>query len=435
MAKLIAVRHFFILILLFCLAGLSAAVNAYSEIPDVKFVKPDDVTNQIPYFDNRFRIDAQLDEITLLFYRKSGTPPIILIRPDGTKLKIDTVPKDRIEWFDDRSFDLIKIKKPMPGPWQALGDILPNSQIMVVSDVRIAVEPLPEIILSGETLKVTGQLFNGDLAIDTPEFREVLQVDVEFFSTNNSAYDNFGALPVQLTTFRDDGRDLDEYANDNIFTGEFLLNFAPGEWVPVYNIKLPMATRELRQKPVILRPTPIKISVEHGKDETQTHKVHFDIDPTYVDPDSIIIQGSITFPDRQTNPFSILEGTGDQRIEEFDYTEPGIHRIKIGAYGKTKDGREFRLIMPEFSFNVALKQDVIVDEEPEEVFDNSAELALKEAQEQAEKLAQELEAERMAEEAKQQEIMMIIIVSNVLILTLAIIGFFAYRWRKNKQAK
>ena len=359
MAKIAKVKVYSLLLVLLYYSCVSMVAQAYSEAPKTKetpkvqFIEPDNVTNQIPYFDNRFRIDAELDEITLLFYRKSGTPPIILIRPDGSKLKIGNAPPDKVEWFDDRTFDLIKIKKPMPGPWQALGDILPKSQIMVVSDIRIEVEPLPEIILSGETLKVTGRLYNGELAIDTPAFRDVVNLDVDFYSTNNSAYDNFGALPIKLTTFRDDGHDLDEYANDSIFTGEFSLDFAPGEWVPVYQIKLPMANRELRQKPVVLQPTPISISVEEANDELEFHKVRFTIDPTYVDPDSLIFQGSMTFPDRQAQPFSILEGQGTERIEEFAYTEPGIHRVKVGAYGKTTSGREFRLVVPEFTFNIA----------------------------------------------------------------------------------
>ena len=110
------------------------------------------------------------------------------MRPDGSKLKVNTFPKDKVEWFDDRTFDLITIKKPMPGPWQAIGDIMPNSKIMVMSDVRLEVEPLPEIVLSGETIKVTGQLFNGEKAIDNPMFRDVIQLDIDFYSTNNSSF-------------------------------------------------------------------------------------------------------------------------------------------------------------------------------------------------------------------------------------------------------
>ncbi|WP_246028846.1 TIGR03503 family protein [Litorilituus sediminis] len=318
----------------------------------VEYYQNDNKTNQIPYFDNRFRIDGELEEITLIFYRKSGSVPIILVRPDGSKIRVNNIDHDTVQWYDDRTFDMIKIKKPMPGPWQAIGDILPNSQILVVSDVVIKVKPLPEIVFSGETLKVEGQLFNGDKTIDSPSFREVVKLDVNFYSTNNASYENFGADAIKVTSFRDDGRGLDEYANDSTFTGEFVLNFAPGEWQPVYLVKLPMATRELRQTPIMLHKTPVEISVKQSDNEETPHQLNLTIDSTFVDPDSLVFQGKVTFPDRQVEPFSIMDEKGNTREKDFTYTEPGIYRINMSAFGKTIAGREFRLVVPEFTFHV-----------------------------------------------------------------------------------
>ncbi|MFT6207717.1 MAG: hypothetical protein ACJA0T_001630, partial [Colwellia sp.] len=229
----------------------SLSANAQQIGAEIEYVD-DSVTNQIPYFDNRFRIDEQLDEVTLIFYHRRGAKPIILIRPDGSKLNINNYPEDKVQWFDDQTFDMLKIKSPMIGPWQVIGQVEANSKIMVVSEIRLEVSPLPEIILQGETLKMVARLFNGDLIIDDPLFQNVLTLNVNFFSTNNSAFDNFGAAPIQLASFYDNGRDLDEYANDSLFTGEFELDFASGEWQPIYIVKMPMITRELRQKPIVV---------------------------------------------------------------------------------------------------------------------------------------------------------------------------------------
>ena len=405
---------------------------AQTSTPKVEFVKPDNVTNQIPYFDHRFRIDAELDEITLLFYRRSGAPPVILVRPDGSKLKIQNAPPEKVEWYDDRTYDLIKIIKPMPGPWQALGDIQPNSQIMVVSDVRIEVEPLPEIVLSGETLKVTGQLFNGDKAIDTPTFKDVVTLDVDFFSTNNSAYDNFGALPISVTTFADDGYELDEYANDSIFTGEFVLDFAPGEWIPIYQVKLPMAIRELRQKPIILQKTPVTITVDKASAEGQFHKLSLNIDDSFVDPDSMIFQGLVTLPDKTDVEFSILEGSGKTRIEDIEFTEAGVHRVKVNAYGKTTEGREFRLVVPEFSFNVDHQVGEVLEKSDNKDVENVTDQVIKQKEESAKQLELELEQAKMEQDQKQQQMYIIIGAGNLAILLIAVIGFFVFRWRKKK---
>ncbi len=419
---------------------MSVKTWAFSEKTEIKYYEKDDVTNQIPYFDHRFQIDAQLEEITLLFYRKRGSTPIILVRPDGSKLKINNLPKDKVQWFDDATFDMITIKKPMPGPWQAVGDILPNSKIMLVSDVRLEAEPLDEVLLSGETIKVKAQIYNQDKVIDDPLFNDVIELKVDFFSTNNTAYDNFGAAPIDIGSFRDDGYDLDEYARDGIFTAEFTLDFSAGEWIPIYQVKMPMATRELRQNPVILRPNPISLSVETVSDEAQEHKLTIAIDDSFVDPDSLIFQGKITFPDRQSEPFAIMDGKGKKRIKPITYTEPGLHRVKLNAFGKTISGREFRLVVPDFTFNVERINGPLVPSLNDEDKESAAELAAKQLAEQIaqEKAAFEMElarakAEQIAlAEAQEQRTLIIIAVINGLIVLLGIGVFIYLRRKKNR---
>lgn len=403
----------------------------------VEYYQQDNITNQVPYFDNRFRLDGNLEEITLIFYRKSGSTPIILIRPDGSKIRVNQFDAEKVQWFDDTTFDMIKIKKPMPGPWQAVGDILPNSQILVVSDVKISVDPLPEIAFSGETLKVEGKLFNGDTPISSPHFKKVVKLDVNFYSTNNSLYENFGADAIKVTSFRDDGRGLDEYLNDNIFTGEFILSFAPGEWQPVYLVKLPMATRELRQQPILLQKTPIKISVIKSEETDKPHQLLLSIDPSFVDPNSLVFQGNFTFPDRQVEPFSIMEEEGESRTTSITNTEPGIYRVNVSAFGKTITGREFRLVVPEFSFNVEANNyllsngstmnanGVVITIETEE------ELRVKAEQEKAEALI----AKQLAQDAEDEETIIIIAIGNGVVILIAVILFFILgRKKKVKKA-
>ena len=417
--------------------AVSLSANAQQLAGEIEYYDDDNVTNQIPYFDNRFRIDEELEEVTLLFYRRSGTQPVILVRPDGSKLKINSVPKDKVQWFDDRTFDMIKIKTPMVGPWQVIGQVEPNSKIMVVSEIKLEVTPLPSIILQGETLKMEGRLFNGEMAIDNPSFNDVLMLDVDFFSTNNSAFDNFGAEPIKLTSFRDDGRDLDEHANDSLFTGEFELDFAPGEWEPIYIVKMPMATRELRQSPVVVQKNPISISVETTQEEGGFHVVTFAIDDEFVNADSILIQGKVTFPDRQVEPFSVMQGQGDSRIHNISFTEPGVHRVKIGVFGETRNGREFRATVPEFSFNVDRVGGPLVptlNEQTGKVNSAQAIAAAKLAAEQrAEELIQAKAAQKAEIDAKQQETILYIVGGNTIVVLIAGILFLVMRRKKAKK--
>lgn len=414
---------------------------------NIDYYQTDNITNEIPYFDNRFRIDAELDGITLIFFRKRGSTPIILVQPDGKKIRVNDHNREEVKWHDDTTFDMIKINKPMPGPWQAVGDIVPKSKILVVSDVTIAVDPLPDVVLSGETLKVTGKLYNGNKLIEEAGFKNVAQLDVNFFSTNNSAYENFGRDAFKLASFEDNGRDLDEYAGDNIYTGEFVLDFSTGEWQPVYVIKLPLITRELRQKPILLYKSPISMSIETSDSDSMPHKLLITIDPTYVDPTSLVFQGKTTFPDRQTSPFSIIEdesainsignstSNSASRTKDIPYTEPGIHRVNLSAFGKTITGREFRLVVPEFIFNVKGDLNKVIQlnldengetqkvnmETPEQM------MAAKKA-----KIAQEIAEQQKVDDEERTQTILMIAAGNGIIIVVACVLFFVLRKRKIK---
>jgi len=419
-----------ILALMFSLSANAQQIPAELEYVD------DSATNQIPYFDNRFRIDEQLDEATLIFYHRSGAQPIILIRPDGSKLNINNYPEDKVQWFDDRTFDMLKIKSPMIGPWQVIGQVQPNSKIMVVSEISLEVTPLPEIILQGETLKVVARLFNGDLIIHDPLFQDVLTLNVDFFSTNNSAFDNFGAAPIQLTSFRDNGRDLDEHANDSLFTGEFELDFAPGEWQPIYIVKMPLITRELRQKPIVVQKNPISISVVTNQGENKTHVVTFTIDDSLVKADSILIQGKVTFPDQQVEPFTVVQEQGLTRTHKIAFTEPGMHHVKVSVFGDIQNGREFQAILPKFTFNVDLLPEagiLAVNRGSNNLTsEQKSAQAIANAAIEAEKLAQVKATQEAKIANKQQATLLYIVGGNTLVIIIAALMFVFIRRKKRK---
>lgn len=414
----------------------SLNVQAQQQKADIEYYDEDNITNQIPYFDNRFRIDEQLEEVTLIFYRRRGSKPVILVRPDGSKIRVNHNLEGKVQWFDDSTFDMVKIKSPMIGPWQVIGAVQPNSKIMVVSEIRLEVTPLPELILQDETLKVEGRIYNGERPIDNPSFNDVIELNVDFYSTNNSSYDNFGSEPVKLSSFRDDGYDLDERARDSVFTGEFELYFSPGEWEPIYSVKMPLATRKLRQTPIIVHKNPISISVETTQDVDGSHRVTFDIDKSFVDPQSILLQGKVTFPDKQQKPFSVLEAKGEFRNHDIPFTEPGMYRIKVDVFGETIKGREFRATLPEFSFKVENLADIdssALSDNPNRLTpEQKAAQAKANAAIEAEKLAQAKLAQEAEIAAQQQQTLWYIIAGNLIVIILAALIFILMRRKKNK---
>ncbi|MGO4892626.1 TIGR03503 family protein [Flavobacterium sp. W21_SRS_FM6] len=308
--------------------------------------------NGIKLLRNRFRIDYMVDEITMIFFREYGSSPVVLVKPDGSKIFQSDADGIDLFWYDTATYDMISLKKPTPGPWQAVGQIREDSRVMVISDIALHAEPLPRVIFSGEILKQTAYLTNQGKPIDYRAFRDVVELSIDFSSTNNPNFNNFGAQPQNIATFEDNGKGMDERPLDGIFTGQFNLAVADGEWTPVFSVSTPMFTREQVGENLMLYPNPIKISVEKDEVGKGFHKLSIDTERELVDIATLLLDGKIRFPNGDIQNFSITDMSNDVRQFDIVNYESGVYRVKLTAYGNTVEGREFILDVPEYSFLV-----------------------------------------------------------------------------------
>ena len=68
--------------------------------------------NGIKLLQNRFRIDYKVEEITMVFFRKFGSAPIVLVRPDGSKIfQAQAIDYD-VDWYDSTTYDYIRMREP-----------------------------------------------------------------------------------------------------------------------------------------------------------------------------------------------------------------------------------------------------------------------------------------------------------------------------------
>ncbi|MFT5164682.1 MAG: hypothetical protein ACI9FJ_003289 [Alteromonadaceae bacterium] len=334
--------------------GLTLGTDAMAAEEDVKRSDGVEViaNNQLPLLDNRFRIDSEVKEITLLFFRNRGTPPVILVKPDGSKMYASMALTGQAQWFDETTYDLIKIKDPMPGPWQAIGQLSRGSKVLIITDFELNVDDLPPILIQGETIKLTGYVTNNGEPIKARNFKDVITLYVDFISTNNKKYRNFGADLQEVSNFADDGKGFDERPKDGVFTGEFNLSFASGEWIPKYYIRTPLMQRELEHDPVLIHPNPVNLSIQTTEVADEFHKLLIDIKGDFVKKGSLIFQGKVFYPNQEVQSFSITENEGDLltfNVINYDF---GLYRITLSAFGETTNGREFMLDIPDFTFAI-----------------------------------------------------------------------------------
>lgn len=346
------------LLILCCLLVVSPLLNAQTttstsspeeqEVPLVPLGS--EYQNSIELLQNRFRIDFEVEEITMIFFREYGSSPIVLVQPDGSKIFQSSSDGENIFWFDTATYDMISIKNPTPGPWQAVGQITPESRVMVISDLKLHADPLPSVVFSGEILKQTAYLTNDGVPIDYTAFRDVVELTITLASTNNPNYNNFGANTEVVAIFEDNGKGMDEIPLDGVFTGQFNLAIADGEWIPTFTVSTPMYNREQIDPNVMLFANPIKIDVEMDGGGSGYHKLMVDAEREHVDMSTLLIDGKVRFPNGDIQNFSITDMSADVREHLIVNYEYGVYRVKLTAYGNTLDGREFILDVPEYSF-------------------------------------------------------------------------------------
>ncbi|MDA8622266.1 TIGR03503 family protein [Psychrosphaera sp.] len=348
--------------------------------PTLEMLKNFKGSNQIKLLNNRFRIDYEVDELLLLLFRKRGSSPVVLVKPDGSKIYVTAAETGEVDWHADVSYDLIRLKNPMPGPWQALGRIEDTSKILVLSDVQLIVDPLPSSVFQTERIKAKAKITNARELIRDPAIRDVVRLRAYLYSTNNAELKNFGAGIYTLGEFFDDGRVLDERPRDGEFTVQYDFNSEVGKWTPKYRAQAELFTREVVQADINVLPAPITFTVEKATGEDNYHYVTIEVDDRYVDINELVFQGVSTFPNGDTETFH-LNKDQERKISLFQ-ADYGQFQIETEVFGKDKEGREFILSPPVFAFTTEIPETLsdIKTENGEELTENPIETAQNEEQ-------------------------------------------------------
>jgi len=402
----------------------AGASNPPEQDPEAVLTQLDEPgKTQLPILGRRFRIDYQIDQITLVFFRERGSAPVILIQPDGSKWYATKHPPENVTWHSQAEFDMITIDRPQPGPWQVSGRVLPESSAMVVSDVKFHPEPLQSPLYVDETVKVTGTLTNAGRPIKTPNFRDVITLDVIFISSNNPDYDNFGVDPERVGEFRDDGRDHDEAPGDGTFTGSFRLDVRAGEYRPTYRVSTPLLQRSEQQALVVVEPLPVRFEVEQAKTVDEDHQLLIHVDEARIEPSTLVVNGKTLFPNADVEDWSLNTAGQEQpykvALPNFAF---GRYVVEVDVFATDQHGREFKAQPEAIEF---------IANEPPPPEPTAAEKA---EQERLLEEARAAELEREKEQQQQQLMwrLIIIVVINLLIIALAIGAWWWLRRRKQK---
>lgn len=301
---------------------------------------------------NRFRIDHKVDQVTLVIQRKYGSSPVVVVLPDGSKWYASRHPES-VKWLDGITGDFISIQNPMPGPWQLLGDILPDSKIEKVSDINIDVEPLPQPLYQGERLKVTARLTADDLTMRMPGLEYMVEWTSKFISEHRPGDDNFATGTIIVGAYKDNGEGLDERPDDGVFTGSKNLEQPAGHYTFQVTARNNIFEREFTM-PFLLSHQPVTVKMIAPEDPLQgTWHLQLQADEAEVLLSQTHFHFELVGPAGLQLPVVLLDmPKPDLMLALPKVNEFGSYRVKGTVVSTTIRGREIFLNIPEMFFNL-----------------------------------------------------------------------------------
>ncbi|MCP1265716.1 TIGR03503 family protein [Aeromonas hydrophila] len=323
---------------LLLLASLTASAN--------EVFAPSD----IPLLDNRFRIDYGVKEITFIVTRKPGTPSVILVRPDGSKLYVGKVTPPDVGWLALKDQDLITIRDPMPGPWQAIGEVDPDNRVRLLSNIRLETDQLPTQLYQGERVKLKSWLLIDDAPPKVGYYLTDLGMTVRLQRFNDAKQEGEPIADEVLGHYRDDGKGLDEVPGDGIMTAEAVLDVAAGKYRAMYSTGNQVFSRA-RYQDVLIYPLPVSYTLAPPSQEFGA-KLSFLIDADELDPASVVIEGKATNTVGASMAFNAVATEPRVEVDLSAIKEVGQYEVSATLFGTTRLGREIQVTLPVKSFNI-----------------------------------------------------------------------------------
>lgn len=306
--------------------------------------------SDIPLLDNRFRIDYGVKEITFIIKRQPGTPSVILVRPDGSKLYAGKVTPPDVGWLALPQQDLVTVRDPMPGPWQAIGAVDPDNRVRLLTDIRLESKPLPARLYQGERIKLESRLLIDGAAPDASYYLTDLGMTVRLQQFGDDSQSGEPVLEETLGHYLDDGKGLDERPGDGILTAEAVVEVPAGKYRALYSTGNQVFTRAQSQQ-VLLYPMPVSYTLTTPSGDAGA-SIALHIDGEELDPASVVIQGKAASATGERQVFNAVASGPDVRIDLSGLKAVGQYKVETTLFGTTRLGREIQLQLPVKSFNI-----------------------------------------------------------------------------------
>ncbi len=135
---------------------------------------PQDTT---PLVGNAFTIDKAIKEFSVLIFKQPGSKHPQLMTPGNKKINHKSR-SSKVSWLSEKNYDLVTIKKPKVGLWRIIGNIDPDNQVMIVTDLKFELDEIPTHILFKDSFNVSGFFTNQQQLITRSDFLQLIDLSI-----------------------------------------------------------------------------------------------------------------------------------------------------------------------------------------------------------------------------------------------------------------
>ncbi|MFO8025131.1 vWA domain-containing protein [Thiohalophilus sp.] len=132
----------------------------------------------LPLTNNRFVVDEKIEDMTLLVFRRDGEPPLNVI-PPGQQVWNEADHPSTARWHAEADYDLVTIEQPQSGEWLLKTREDPDNRVMVLTNLQLQVDPLPDHLLRQDELRLSAWLSDKGQRINDQSFLELIDFTLQ----------------------------------------------------------------------------------------------------------------------------------------------------------------------------------------------------------------------------------------------------------------
>ncbi|MBI3562027.1 MAG: VWA domain-containing protein [Gammaproteobacteria bacterium] len=164
--------------------------------------------DSLPIENNRFMVDKNVSDITVLLFLAKDSPATQLTLPTKHSYTEKQHP-DTVQWHHEEGYDLITIRNPEAGQWSMQAKVDPDNRVLVVTNLRLKIDKLPNSLLLGDSFELRARLLEESKTVTNPSLLDKTQFILKLSDEQNK--------PAEYP-LKDDGLPPDSLKADGVYS-------------------------------------------------------------------------------------------------------------------------------------------------------------------------------------------------------------------------